>query len=104
MPRIPSLFEDEQPNLDDTRLRSKGRNPEYILERNTALADRYYYHNKINKISYSAALLELSKEFFISRDVVAQILRTMYDRLLELKQESPNINALKNRWPFYNWN
>jgi hypothetical protein len=76
----------------------------YTVERDEALAIRFYYHAAILSKRYDVCLRSLTKEFYLSENVIIQRLMTRQDFIKKLCDNKTTPKELKEVYPFYNWN
>ncbi len=80
----------------------KGRNKDLHDLRNECLIDRYFYYGS-KRLSYSAVLETISREFFISAFTIPYLVSDYAAQLQKLKQEKPSLKYFKDKWPHLVW-
>ena len=96
------IFTPEVPAL--LKQRSKGRNSGLNEARNEAIVTRYWYHgSSIAGISYQQLIVKVANEFFLSPFTITEIIDANYLRLKQLKQQSPTVKQLREKYPHYCW-
>ena len=95
------LFETKK-HVDENR---KGRSSDLINSRNEFLFYRYYYYGQFfeNTLSYKYIIETLAKEVWLSDVTVPQILEDNYERLGQIKKQSPDKRWLREKWPYWVW-
>lgn len=81
----------------------KGRSADLINQRNECLIDRYFYYGQ-QKLRYNYILDILSKEFFLSRITIPEVIEANFEKLSALKKQQPSLKYFKDRWPHLTWN
>ncbi len=98
--RVSNLFSKE---VASVREGNAGRSRRLIDLRNTALCDRYYFHQKVKHYHYAKCVEELSNEFFISQIEITKILRNQQEYLNTLRNDPPTVKQLREKWPWMLW-
>ena len=89
--------------------KKKGRSLKLISRRNECLLDRYLYYGRLSGKRYDLIIEELSTDFFLSNNTIAELLSDNYEKLSTLKKSYQDLseiqfkNKLKNRWPKLSW-
>lgn len=97
-----TLFADifETPTLPAKQ--KKGRNKDLHVLRNECLIDRYFYYGS-QRLSYTAILETIGKEFFVSTYTIPYLIADHVQQLKKLKEEKPNPQHFKKKWPHLVW-
>lgn len=98
-----SLYDDLIPCSVSTELGQKSRRNSFIEERDDALAYRYYFHAHICRFRYDDCLLHLSREFFLSHNVIIQRLSGRTNLLKSLVAANVQPAELRKMYPHFNW-
>lgn len=75
----------------------------FTMDRDVALAYRFYYHYNIARKRFDDAIAQLAGEFYISQTTVVKRL-TENDLLLkDISQNAPTSKQLAKRYPHWVW-
>jgi hypothetical protein len=72
-------------------------------ERDDALACRFFYWSRLMEKRYDVALVNLSKEFFLSETVISQRIMTRQAFLKRLREAETTVKELQKKYPFFSW-
>lgn len=76
---------------------------ESMNDRDTAIACRFFYHGYLIGKRYDVCLAALSKEFFLSENVIIQLLMKQQDFLKKLRSNNTTAKDLQKLYFFYDW-
>lgn len=82
----------------------KGRSAELVSRRNEKIADRLYFYRVFGKLEHDTVLRILSAEIDLAAFTIAEIVIEQNDYIKRLKSTGVTIKALKDKWPYMNWN
>lgn len=82
----------------------KGNKGIYTAERDAALCYRFYFYYHILRKRFDDAVADMEKEFFISSTTIIGRLTENDALLKDIAGNSPSRNALRKRYPHFNWN
>lgn len=85
---------------DDGR---KGQRNTYLEQRDDAMACRFYFHAHLCRLRYDDCLLNLSREFFLSHNVIVQRLQDRTDLIKRLVKEGATAQELRKEYGFFRW-
>ena len=98
-----TLFSDVFDPLPATQTKQKkGRSADLISLRNNCLIDRYFYYG-MQRLSYTAILETIGKEFFVSVHTIPYIVSDYTDHLHKLRASPPKPADFKKKWPHLVW-
>jgi hypothetical protein len=97
-----TLYNDIIPSSIQERGRKSHRNT-FLEERDDALAHRYYFYAYLCRCRYDDCLVNLSREFFLSHNVIIQRLNKRTDLIKELVGANTNQTELKRMYGHLNW-
>jgi|SRR6185312_16361955 len=80
----------------------KGRSKDLHDLRNECLIDRYFYYGS-QRMSYSAVLETISREFFVSIYTIPYLIADHAAQLQRLKGEKPSPKYFREKWPHLVW-
>lgn len=81
----------------------KSQRSTFLDERDDALAHRYYYYAHLLRYRYDDCLMALSREFFLTHNVIIQRLGTRTDLIKCLVSEDKQPGELRRLYGWYNW-
>jgi hypothetical protein len=84
-------------------LGQKSQRNTFLEERDDALAYRYYFHANLCRCRYDDSLLHLSREFFLSHNVIIQRLSGRTALLKSLVAANVQPAELRRLYPHFNW-
>jgi hypothetical protein len=97
------LYEDLIPSsLEETAGKKSQRNA-FLDERDDALAHRYYYYAHLCRYRYDDCLNALSREFFLTANVIIQRLTSRTELIRQLVSEDKQPGELRRLYGWYNW-
>ena len=73
-------------------------------DRDDALACRFFYWSNLLEKRYDVAIVNLSKEFYLSETVITQRLMKRQDFLKSLRMKDTTRRDLAKLYPHFNWN
>lgn len=73
-------------------------------ERDDALACRFFYWSHLLEKRFDIALVNLSREFFLSETVIGQRLMKRQDYLKQLRIDETTRKDLQKIYPWFSWN
>lgn len=97
-----ALYNDIIPN-SITPVGQKSKRNAFIEERDDALAHRYYYYANLCRFRYDDCLVNLSKEFFLSHNVIIQRLGRRTDTIKRLVSENVGHLELRRLYGYFSW-
>lgn len=97
-----ALYEDLIPSSLETVGQKSQRNT-FLDDRDEAMAHRYFFHTHICRKRYDDCLLELSREFYLSHNVITQRLLKKADLIKSLIQEDVPAQELRKKYPHFVW-
>jgi hypothetical protein len=97
-----ALYETLIPSSIEEQGKKSQRNA-FLEERDTALAHRYYYYAHICRLRYDDCLDALSREFFLTPNVIIQRLMERTELIRQLVSEDKKPAELKRLYGWYNW-
>lgn len=97
-----ALYHDIIPSSIE-ELGKKSQRNTFLEERDDALAYRYYFHANLCRCRYDDSLLNLSREFFLSHNVIIQRLSGRTSLLKSLVAANVQPSELRKLYPHFNW-
>lgn len=98
-----ALYNDIFPSAIPENLGRKSKRNQFIDERDTALAHRFYYHANLLRSRYDDCLFALHVEFYLTPDVIVQRLGLKQELLKQLVADHASPQELKKKYPHFNW-
>jgi len=81
----------------------KSRRNTFIDDRDDAMAFRYYFYAHLCRCRYDDCLKELSREFFLTHNVIIQRLSRRTDLIRSLVTENKQPAELKKEYGWFRW-
>lgn len=97
-----ALYEDLIPCSIETVGQKSQRNT-FLDERDEAMAHRYFYHAHVCRKRFDDCLLDLSREFYLSHNVITQRLLKKDHLIKSLITEDVNPQELRKKYPHFVW-
>lgn len=82
----------------------RGRNKNFLANRNECLLYRYYYYSKLKKLRYDEVLELVSRDFFLANRSIRDITTAESESLKIVFKEKLSIKELEKKFTFLNWN
>jgi hypothetical protein len=97
-----ALYETLIPSSIEEQGQKSCRNA-FLEERDDALAHRYYYYAHLCRLRYDDCLNALSREFFLTPNVIIQRLTLRTELIRQLVSEDKQPGELRRLYGWYNW-
>jgi hypothetical protein len=97
-----ALYDDLIPSSLELTGQKSQRNM-FLEERDEAMCCRFYYHAHLCRRRYDDCLTELSREFFLSPNVITQRLIRKDASIRELISRQIPPAELRKRYPYFVW-
>jgi hypothetical protein len=99
-----ALYEDLIPSSIGEPVGQKSQRNTFLDERDEAMVHRYYFHAHICRKRFDDCLLDLSREFFLSHNVITQRLLKKDEDIKGLILEGVQPHELRKKYPHFVWN
>lgn len=97
-----ALYEELIPSSVTEQGQKSQRNA-FLEERDDALAHRYYYYAHLCRLRYDDCLQALSREFFLTPNVIIQRLTNRTELIRELVKEDKQPGELRRLYGWMSW-